>query len=112
MGFFQTWQEAHLPEQDLRLQSTSTSASKQGGVKSFFISAIIQISALLVGMIGASILIIRPQLPIIIAFFLESIALAILCVNAAIGTYLYGIKRFLLILAISLFTLGYFRRII
>ena len=65
-----------------------------------------QISALLVGMIGASILIMRPQLPIIIAFFLESIALAILCVNAAIGTYVYGIKRFLLILAISLITLG------
>ena len=95
-----------FPEQVLRLESTSTSASKQGGVKSFFVSAIIQISALLVGMIGASILIIRPQLPIIIAFFLESIALAILCVNAAIGTYVYGIKRFLLILAISLITLG------
>lgn len=93
-------------EQDLRLQSTSTPASKEGGVKSFFISATIQISALFVGMIGASILIIRPQLPIIVAFFLESIALAILCVNAAIGTYLYGIKRFLLILTISLLTLG------
>jgi len=93
-------------EQDLRLQSTSTSTSKQGGVKSFFISAIIQLFALFVGMIGASILIIRPQLPIIIAFSLESIALAILCVNAAIGTYVNGIKRFLLILAISLLTLG------
>jgi tetratricopeptide (TPR) repeat protein len=95
-----------LAEQDLRLRSTSTSVAKQGEVKSFFISATIQISALFVGMIGASILIIRPQLPIIVAFFLESIALAILCVNATIGTYLYGIKRFLLILTISLLTLG------
>ena len=105
-AIFSNLARSSFPEQDFRFQSTSTSASKQGGVKSFFISAIIQIFALLAGMIGASILIIRPQLPIIIAFFLESIALAILCVNAAIGTYVYGIKRFLLILAISLITLG------
>ncbi|MGZ3627033.1 MAG: hypothetical protein ACXVDN_05115 [Ktedonobacteraceae bacterium] len=93
-------------EQGHRLQQAYTANAKQGGVKSFFISAIIQISALFMGMIGASILIIRPQLPIIIAFLLESIALAILCVNAAFGTYLYGLKRFLLILAISLLTLS------
>ncbi len=105
-AIFSNLARSSFPEQDFRFQSTSTSASKQGGVKSFFISAIIQIFALLAGMIGASSRLIRPQLPIIIAFFLESIALAILCVNAAIGTYVYGIKRFLLILAISLITLG------
>ena len=93
-------------EQAARSQSTSTSAGKQGGVKSFFIGAIIQISALFVGTIGASILIIKPQLPNIIAFLLESGALAILCVNAARGAYLYGIKRFSLTLATSLLALG------
>jgi tetratricopeptide (TPR) repeat protein len=95
-----------LVEQDARFRSTSTSLGKQGGVKSFLIGAVIQISALFVGTIGASLLIIRPQLPNIIAFLLESGALAILCVNAARGAYLYGIKRFLLTLATSLLALG------
>jgi tetratricopeptide (TPR) repeat protein len=95
-----------LAEQDARSRSAATSVGKQGGVKSFFIGAVIQIFALFVGIIGASILIIRPQLPIIIAFFLESVGLAILCVNAARGAYLYGIKRFLLTFATSLLALG------
>lgn len=90
-------------EQDAR---SRTSTDKQGRVKSFFVGAVIQIFALFVGTIGASILIIKPQLPIIIAFLLESGALAILCVNAARGTYLYGIKHFLLTLATSLLALG------
>src|SRR5437763_445144 len=95
-----------LVEQDARSQLASTSAGKQGGIKSFLIGAVIQISALFVVTIGASILIIRPQLPIMIAFLLESIALAIMCVNAARGAYLYGIKRFLITFAISLLALG------
>jgi tetratricopeptide (TPR) repeat protein len=95
-----------LLEQDARSRSASISAAKQGGVKSFLLGAVIQISALFVGAIGAFILIIRPQLPIIIAFLLQSVALAILCVNAARGAYLYGIKRFLLTFATSLLALG------
>ena len=87
-------------------RSVSTSNGKQGGIKSFLIGAVIQIFALLMGAIGASILIVRPQLPIIIAFLLESIALAILCVNAARGTFLYGIQRFLLTFTTSLIALG------
>jgi len=94
-----------LAEQDARSRTASISASKQGGVKSFLIGALIQSSALFVGATGASILIIRPQLPIIIAFLLESLALAILCVNAARGAYLYGAKRLLLTFVISLLAL-------
>jgi hypothetical protein len=90
---------------DTRSHSTFTSAGKQGGIKSFLIGAVIQIFALLIGTISASILIIRPQLHII-ALLLESIALAILCVNAARGTYLHGIQRFLLTFATSLIALG------
>ncbi len=95
-----------LVEQDARSRSASNSAGKQGGVKSFLIGSVIQIFALFVGAIGASILIIRPQLPIIIAFLLESVALAALCVNAARGAYLYGIKGFLVTCATSLLALG------
>src|SRR5436190_12518602 len=95
-----------LAEQDARSRSASIYAGKQGGVKSFLLGVMIQISALFVGIIGASVLIIRPQLPIIIALLLESIALAILCVNAARGAYLCGIKRFLVTIAASLLALG------
>ena len=95
-----------LIEQDASAQSATTSAGKQGGAKSFLIGAVIQIIALFAGAIGASILIVRPQLPIFIAFLSESLALAILCVNAARGAYLYGIKRFLFTSLICLLALG------
>jgi tetratricopeptide (TPR) repeat protein len=87
-------------------QSLTATPKKQGGPKSFLISAAIQLFALVVGAIGASVLIVRPQLPIIIAFLLESSALAVLCVNAARGAYLYGAKRLLLTLVMSLLALG------
>ena len=93
-------------EQDARSRSATISSIKRGGFKSFLIGAAIQISALFVGTIGASILIIKPQLPIIIAFLLESLALAILCVNAASGAYLYGIKRVLVTFATCLLALA------
>ncbi len=95
-----------LFEQDAKSGSETTSARKSGGAKSFLIGALIQIIALFVGAAGASILIVRPQLPIIIAFLIESLALAILCVNAARGAYLYGIKRFLFTFVITLLALG------
>ncbi len=82
------------------------SEPKRGGAKSFFISTAIQVLALILGATGASILIIRPQLPIIIAFLLESSALAILCVNAAQGTYRYGATRLLLTFVTSLLAIG------
>jgi tetratricopeptide (TPR) repeat protein len=87
-------------------QPATAQHGKQGGPKSFLISAAIQLLALVVGAIGASILIVQPQLPIIIAFLLESSALAILCVNAARGAYLYGAKRLLLTLVTCLLALG------
>jgi len=79
---------------------------KRGGPKSFLLSAAIQVLALVVGAIGASILIIHPSLPIIVAFLLESFALAILCINAARGTYLFGAARLLLTFITSLLAVG------
>ena len=87
-------------------QSATTPPDNQGGPKSFLISATIQLLALIVGAIGASILIARPQLPIILAFLLESSALAVLCVTSARGAYLYGAKRLLFTFVISLLALG------
>ena len=94
-----------LFEQDAKSGSETTPTGKQGGAKSFLLGALIQIFALFVGAIGAAILIVRPQLPIIIAFILESFALVILCVNAARGAYHYGIKRFMFTFVITLLAL-------
>jgi hypothetical protein len=87
-------------------QSATISPANQGDPKSFLTSATIQLLALIVGVIGASILVVRPQLPIIIAFLFESSALAVLCVSSARGAYLYGVKRLLLTFVISLLALG------
>ena len=80
--------------------------AKPGGPASFLISAAIQVLALIVGAIGASILIVQPHLPIIVALLLESSALAVLCVNAARGAYLYGAMRLVLTIVTSLLAVG------
>jgi Caspase domain len=95
-----------LLEQDARSRSAIIPTGKNDGVRSILIGAIIQIMALCIGAIGASMLIVKPQLPIMVAILLESIALAILCVNAARGAYLYGIQRFLVTFVISLVAIG------
>jgi hypothetical protein len=95
-----------LLEQDAKAQQSSTSNRNKGNAKSILIGTVIQFIALFVGIFGASILVIGPQLPIIIALLLESISLAILCVNAARGAYFYGIKHFMITCVFSLLALG------
>ena len=99
---------ARASQVDYRQKSpyAASQLKNRGGPKSFFISAVVQILALILGAIGASILIIRPELPIIIAFVLESSALAILCVNAYRGSYLYGATRLVLTFVICLLAAG------
>jgi tetratricopeptide (TPR) repeat protein len=87
-------------------QSPINKPVNQGGPKSFLISATIQLLALVVGVIGASILIVWHQLPILIAFILESTSLAVLCVTSSRGAYLYGAKRLLLTFVVSLLALA------
>lgn len=93
-------------ERAQQLSPAGSKPVKRGGPASFFISAAIQILALIVGAIGASILIVQPHLPIIVALLLESSALAVLCVNAARGAYLYGAMRLVLTIVISLLAVG------
>lgn len=47
-----------------------------------------------------------PSMPIFAAFLLESVALALLIVNAWRGAYLYGFKRVLITLFFSVVTAG------
>ena len=95
-----------LLEQDAKAQLSLTSNRNKGSATSILIGTAIQFIALIVGILGASILVVRPQLPIIIALLLESISLAILCVNAARGAYFYGIKHFVVTCVFSLLALG------
>jgi tetratricopeptide (TPR) repeat protein len=79
----------------------TTGPNKRGGPRSFFISAGIQFLGLALGIVGATLPIIQPRLPIVAAFVLQSLGLALLCVNAARGSYLHGFARFLFTLFTS-----------
>lgn len=75
---------------------------KHGGPVSFFIALCIAVLGLLMGVAGTTLPILQPNLPIAVAILLESIGLALLCVNAARGSYLYGFTRLLLTTIFSL----------
>ena len=81
-------------------------AGRRGGPASFFIGTGLQLLGLVSGMIGAGLPIVRPGIPIYAALVLESLGLAILCVNAARGSYRYGASRFLLTLLTSALVAG------
>ena len=66
----------------------------------------VQILAFIIGIVGASILVLQPHIPIIVAFLLESIGLATLCVTAARGAYLYGLGRLLFTIVLCLLAAG------
>lgn len=88
-------------------QRFGTSAPVKGDtLKGFLIGSIIQVVSLATGAIGVALLILQPRLPIIVAFTLLSFGLAVLCVNAARGSYLYGATRLVITLLTSLVTVG------
>ncbi len=79
---------------------------RRGGPLSFFIALGLSMLGLLSGIAGAAIPILLPGLPVAIAILLESMGLALLCVNAARGSYLYGFTRLLLATVFSMLSLG------
>src|SRR2546421_7598961 len=78
-----------------------TTTNKRGGPRSFFIGAGIQFLGLATGVVGAALPILQPKLPIAAALVLQSLGLALLCVNAARGSYLHGFARLLFTLFTS-----------
>ena len=73
----------------------------RSGAASFFSGLGIQIVGLALGIAGAGLPILRPGLPFILALALQSLGLAILCINAVRGSFLYGFSRFFLTLLTS-----------
>ena len=59
----------------------------------FVIDMGLQVLGLILGIVGAGLPILQPAFPLILAFILQSLGLAILCINAARGSYLYGFSR-------------------
>ena len=89
---------------DKRLPKNELIASEKrhSGPISFLVGMGMQFLGLLLGIVGESLPIIRPTLPIVLPFLLESIGLAIMCVNAARGAYRHGFLRVLVTLFFSL----------
>ncbi len=88
-----------LPQNDL-----IASEKKRSSPMSFFVGTIVQLAGLLLGIAGGILPVVRPTLPIALSFALEGLGLAILCVNAARGAYLYGFLRVLVTLLFSIIT--------
>jgi len=77
-------------------QQRGTTVEQRGGPRSFAIAAAITVLGLIIGGMGAALPVVRPALPIWLALGLQSVGLALLCVNAVRGSYLYGFTRVLL----------------
>jgi tetratricopeptide (TPR) repeat protein len=87
--------------------TTAGTRTPQGeSASSFFIAAVLQILAFILGLLGAAILVLEPKLPIVIGFALESFGLAALCILAARGSFRYGISRVLIALLLCLASAG------
>jgi tetratricopeptide (TPR) repeat protein len=69
---------------------------------SFFISPALQLLGLMLGSVGAILPIFQPNLPVSLAFALEGLGLALLCVYAARGAYLHGFASFILTIFFSI----------
>lgn len=82
-------------------QSQKLRAVKRGGPASFWRAAGMQFLGLIIGLAGAALPIIQPKLPTLATLSLQSLGLALLCINAVRGSYLYGFSRLLLTFFIS-----------
>jgi tetratricopeptide (TPR) repeat protein len=82
-------------------QSQKLRAVKRGGPASFWRAAGMQFLGLIIGLAGAALPVIQPKLPTLATLSLQSLGLALLCINAVRGSYLYGFSRLLLTFFIS-----------
>ena len=89
-----------------RLVSPGQTEVARGGPKSFALGAGLQLLGLVLGIVGAFLQLLMPDVPKFAPLIVESIALALLTINAARGAYYYGFKRVLLTFGFTIITLG------
>lgn len=89
--------QSHGNSKKLRVRTPPERSSEA----SFFSGMSIQILGLALGIAGVGLPIFRPGLPFMLALGLQSLGLAILCINAVRGSFLYGFARFFLTLLTS-----------
>lgn len=82
------------------------SEKKRNWSISFLVDVLFQFVALLFGFTGGIIATFLPTLPIVLPLLLESIGLAILCVNAARSAYSFGFRRVIVTFFFSLLAAG------
>ncbi|HVB24844.1 MAG TPA: tetratricopeptide repeat protein [Ktedonobacteraceae bacterium] len=83
-------------------KNNAPSVQNNKNTATFFIGAGLQLLGLILGIVGAILPVFRPGLPLGVAFALEGLGLALLCVYAARGAYLYGFVSFILTLFFSI----------
>ena len=74
--------------------------------RSFFIAFGLQLAGMLIGIMGSVLPVLRPTLPMALAFLLEGFGLSLLCVNAVRGTYRHGFAYLIPTLLTSLLMAG------
>ncbi|GAC1616024.1 MAG: hypothetical protein NVS4B7_08530 [Ktedonobacteraceae bacterium] len=97
-----TGQLAILPGQENNKKLLAP--DKRSEPASFFIGTGISLLGLILGIVGSVLLILQPRFPVALPFVLQSTGLALLCVNAARGSFRHGFGRFFLTLFMSLLT--------
>lgn len=83
-------------------KNSTPSVQNNKNTATFFIGAGLQLLGLILGVVGAILPVFQPGLPLDLAFALEGIGLALLCVYAARGAYLYGFVSFIVTLFFSI----------
>lgn len=96
----------HVAAQNISGNQQKAPELRRDAAVSFFIALGISFFGLLIGIAGAAIPIAQPNLPIALALVLESMGLALLCINAARGSYLYGFSRVVLAVFFSILPVG------
>ncbi|HLZ81594.1 MAG TPA: tetratricopeptide repeat protein [Ktedonobacteraceae bacterium] len=87
---------AHQNKSNSKKLVVPTLNKRDAGPASISSALVIQFLGLVLGIAGIGLPILQPRLPVLLAFVLQSLGLAILCVHAARGSYLYGFSRFFL----------------
>lgn len=94
-------QKAMIQVRESQGRLSATSSQQENGAGAFLAGLGLQVVGLALGIIGSVLLLLSTHLPPAIGLALQSFGIALLCVNAARGTYRYGPLRIVFTIATS-----------